>query len=153
MTNTTEKPVLTKEEKRDLRAKNHADRVARDIAEAEAFLRQQQEQFAKDTANWNDRLLNVVLEFVALGSNYQISSNSIAVTFTVYHDVERPHRTNYVVPRVPHNNDDDLYEMSQVEYEVQDYKDQLAEQLRIMEVRKIAKSKLTPEELKVLDLA
>jgi len=54
---------------------------------------------------------------------------------------------------VPHNNDDDLYEMSQVEYEVQDYKDQLAEQLRIMEVRKIAKSKLTPEELKVLDLA
>lgn len=145
------KPVLSAAEKKALRTQRRLEREAREAALHEKMAAEQAEQFRKDTANWNERLLNAVLDFASFSdagfSVKRLPNNRVEFTVTKgHHWNDTDHFTFNVVP----SGRDDLWTLKNVEDEVQQHRDHLAEEERLANVRKNAVAKLTEEERKAL---
>jgi len=143
------KAELTKEQKAERRAARKAERLAKEAAERETAERKTAEEFACNAANWNERLVNAMLDFAAFSNDgFSFRRLREGVNFVFPTNWGGDESFVNLVPKQGF----DLENLSAVENALQQQRERLAEEERKRQLRATALAKLTDEERAALGL-
>lgn len=144
---------LEKDIKREAARARKAAREAARVEDEAKRVKERAEQFAKDTENYNERLLNVVIEFATI-YNFEVEKRDDVTDVVFLTNKYGDHRDDYDEHRVAlvPKHYGDLRELENAEAAVNVHHEKLEEEKRIAALRVAARAKLTDEEAKALGL-